>query len=149
MWQRKQTLFMALAIICGLICLCLPVARWIPAGMGADVEVYNLYYVVESGEVSYKVAGLFATQLLTLPLAAIAILKFKNRMLQARLCLVNMLLLVIWYVLFAATAQPSDGYLFKPDFAACLPMVEIVLYFLARKGIIADEKLVKAADRIR
>ena len=104
MWQRKQTLFMALAIICGLICLCLPVARWIPAGMGADVEVYNLYYMVESGEVSYKVAGLFATQLLTLPLAVIAILKFKNRMLQARLCLVNMLLLVIWYVLFAATA---------------------------------------------
>lgn len=150
MWQRKQTFFIAIAIICGIICLCLPVARWIPAGMGPDFEVYNLFYVRDGGEAGYKVAGLFATQLLTLPLGVVAILKFHNRMLQAKLCLINMFLLVIWYLLFAATAQPaSTGFLFKPHLAACLPMIEIIFYFLARKGILADEKLVKAADRIR
>lgn len=150
MWQRKQTLFMAIAIICGIVCLCLPVARWIPSGMGSNVEVYNLFFYREGGETGYKVAGLFISQLLTLPLAVIAIFKFHNRALQSRLCSICIFLLVAWYVLYAVTAQPAgEGYVFKPDFAACLPMIEILLYFLARKGIIADEKLVKAADRIR
>lgn len=141
---------MAIAIICGIICLCLPVARWIPAGMGPNVEVYNLFYFQEGGQTGYKVAGLFVCQLLTLPLAVLAIFKFHNRMLQARLCLICIFLLVCWYVIYAVTAQPAGSeFIFKPDFAACLPMIEILLYFLARKGIIADEKLVKAADRIR
>jgi hypothetical protein len=30
-----------------------------------------------------------------------------------------------------------------------LPMVNAILIFLARKGILDDEKLVRAADRIR
>jgi hypothetical protein len=30
-----------------------------------------------------------------------------------------------------------------------LPMVAVILIFLARKGILDDEKLVRAADRIR
>ena len=42
-----------------------------------------------------------------------------------------------------------EGTTFKPAFAACLPLVTIILYLLARAGIIADEKLVRAADRIR
>ena len=59
---------MAIAIICGIVCLCLPVARWIPSGMGSNVEVYNLFFYREGGETGYKVAGLFIRQLLTLPL---------------------------------------------------------------------------------
>ncbi|MDE5571704.1 MAG: DUF4293 domain-containing protein, partial [Prevotella sp.] len=32
---------------------------------------------------------------------------------------------------------------------ACLPLIAAILCFMARRGVIADEKLVRAADRIR
>jgi hypothetical protein len=35
------------------------------------------------------------------------------------------------------------------NIAAAFPAVMIILNFMARKGILADEKLVRAADRIR
>mgnify|MGYP000988221704 FL=1 len=34
-------------------------------------------------------------------------------------------------------------------FAACLPLIAIIMVVLARKGVADDEKLVRAADRIR
>ena len=38
---------------------------------------------------------------------------------------------------------------FKPGFALILPAVSLILYVMARKAILADEALVRAADRIR
>ena len=35
------------------------------------------------------------------------------------------------------------------QFASCLPLVALILVLMARKGVSDDEKLVRAADRIR
>ena len=75
-------------------------------------------------------------------LAVYTIFQYKRRMLQARLCLVGLFGFLVWYILLAV----FQGYATMVD---SLPMVGAILTFMARKGIIADEKLVRAADRIR
>ena len=42
MIQRKQTLFLLLAVIVCALCLFLPVGSVEPKGMGADSLIYNL-----------------------------------------------------------------------------------------------------------
>ncbi len=41
------------------------------------------------------------------------------------------------------------GFTFHIEFAACLPLIAFILLWLARHAILADEALVRAADRIR
>ncbi len=75
-------------------------------------------------------------------LSGYTIFIYKRRLIQARLCLLGIFLIFAWYILLAV----YQGYLMTID---ALPMVNAMLIFFARRGILADEKLVRAADRIR
>lgn len=151
MIQRKQTVFLLLALIATVVCMCLPVGRYVPDAMGKGSEMYNLLIVDKvTGEHFYAVWALFAILLISCPVALAAVFGYNNRRQQARFCLFNVLLYIGWYivyVVFAMTMGGSDK--FHPSFASCLPFVAIVLTVMARKGINDDEKLVRAADRIR
>jgi hypothetical protein len=94
---------------------------------------------------------LLAIQVLTASIGVWAIVGFRNRPRQAKLCVVNMLLLIVWYALaaFYALHVGYRDYSFHADLAICFPLIAIILYWMARRGVLADEKLVKAADRIR
>ena len=71
----------------------------------------------------------------------------------------NMVLVLIWAALCAffvytttATSNAPDAVAiegFRLSLTSSLPIVSLILYWLARRGIISDEKLVRAADRIR
>lgn len=149
MIQRKQTVFLLLALAAVVACLMMPVGFYEPLAMGGNLYV-TCFSTRGLAEPSFNY-GLFATLLLACPVTLWAVFAFKNRKFQARLCTVNMLLMVAWYAFYALKAfvdvVPETS--FKPLFASCLPFVALILYVLARKGIIADEKLVRAADRIR
>ena len=69
---------------------------------------------------------------------------FKNRKAQASLCLLPMVLLLAWYVLLALNAIPETMH-----WQYALPAVAILLIFMARKGIVHDEKVVRSYERIR
>ena len=75
-------------------------------------------------------------------LSAFTIFQYRRRIIQARLCLVGMFVVLAWYICIAAL----EG---EASIIESLPMVSVILIFLARKGILNDEKLVRAADRIR
>ena len=62
-----------------------------------------------------------------------------------------MALYVAWYLalIVVSKMQAPDALNFHLDFPAALPPVSAILCFMARKGVLADEKLVRAADRIR
>ena len=82
---------------------------------------------------------------LTLCLAVISIVDiflYKNRVLQAKVCLGMMLAGIVYYI-FMAVRQPVIGWY------SALPMLAVFLLFLARKRILKDEKLVRSLDRIR
>ena len=81
-------------------------------------------------------------QLLTAAVCLGTIFLYAKRVLQTKICLVALLLVFAWYIGLAVI----QGYVNTVD---CLPMIEAILIFLARRGIIHDEKLVRAADRIR
>ena len=91
---------------------------------------------------------LFIIQLLASALSLCTIFLYKNRPRQASLCLVGIFMNLAWYIVLAVMIQ--QGHLSEQlPWEACLPIIAAILCFMARKAIIADEKLVRAADRIR
>lgn len=142
---------MALAIAITIACLCLPLGYFEPKGMGLNAEMFNLWIKQPEGGVSMTSSVLLAIQVLTASIGVWAIVGFRNRPRQAKLCVVNMLLLIVWYALAAFYTQHVGyrDYSFHADLAICFPLIAIILYWMARRGVLADEKLVKAADRIR
>ena len=148
MIQRKQTIFLILALGVVVACMMLPVGRFEPEGMGTGAAMTNLFVVRQP--LSWTVS-MFVVLLLTCPLTLWAIFAYKNRKFQAKLCTVNIVLLLVWVLLFCISGFVIgiDKMTFHPAFAACLPAVAIILQLMARRGIIADEKLVRSADRIR
>lgn len=142
---------MALAIAITIACLCLPLGYFEPKGMGLNAEMFNLWIKHPEGGVSMTSSVLLAIQVLTASIGVWAIVGFRNRPRQAKLCVVNMLLLIVWYALaaFYTLHVGYRDYSFHADLAICFPLIAIILYWMARRGVLADEKLVKAADRIR
>ena len=58
MIQRKQSIFLLIAFIVSVVCLCQPLGTVEPAGMGASFKLNNLF--LDKGDsVDYSVCGLF------------------------------------------------------------------------------------------
>ena len=81
------------------------------------------------------------------------IFMFKKRMLQIRLTIFNTIVLVGYYLVLAYfVVNPDkafDDYSFMPSWTVCLPLVSIILNWLAIRAIGKDEMLVKAYERLR
>ena len=153
MLQRIQTVYLFVALVLTIICLCMPVATFHMAELGHYVVMTNLWEATSEGTRSLSVWPMFAVLLLTCPITIFAIFLYKKRMLQAKLCVVNILLILVWMALcvyFVYINQAKAEYChLEMAITAVLPAISLILYFLARRGIIKDEKLVRAADRIR
>lgn len=152
MIQRKQTLFLLIAVIAAVVCLCLPLGEFVSGHvMGGKSVMYNLWIARPDGSHDFSVWALFAILLVTCPISLFAIFSYKNRITQSRFCMFNILLLLGWYFVLAAMTLKTDGMggSFNVSMASALPAVSIILHFMARKAILADEALVRSADRIR
>jgi hypothetical protein len=151
MIQRKQTIFLLLAIVLTIVCLCLPLGHFEPKGMGTGLKMYNLWLVDGNGGHNFSVWALFAILLVSCPINILAVFSYHNRILQSRLCVFNILLIIGWYIVFAlfANIKGGDSFTFHLSITSCLPLIVLILYFMARRGIVKDEKMVRAADRIR
>lgn len=154
MIQRKQTIFLFLAFVATVVCLCLPLGSVELQGMGVEPVLYNLALVQpENNGVGYNFfyAPLAALLVLAAILEFTAIFLYKNRKRQARFCSFAIALVFVWLLLFAYYKYfdlTAVGQL-RQNITAGLPFISAVFDFLAFKGIRADERLVRAADRIR
>lgn|SRR5574344_422323 len=151
MIQRIQTLYLFLAIAVCAVCLCLPVGRLVTDGRLVG-EMYNLWIVTANGGHDFAPWALFVVLLASMPVSCFAIFAFHHRMLQSRLCIFNILILVGYYIIYAVFMFVFKGKYqadFSIGFCSVMPAIGIIFQFLARKSIIKDEKLVRAADRIR
>lgn len=149
MIQRKQTIYLLLAFVVIVVCLCMPIGTIEPEGMGKSAVWYNLGI---STEESFSVQpALFVILVLAGALGFGNIFRYNNRPQQARLCVVSVVLCVVWYGWYAYCFWAGNHDLGTPHigFATCLPLVAIIFFMMARKGIKADEALVRASDRIR
>ena len=152
MIQRKQSIFLLLAVILSVVCLCIPIGTFDVGGLSTVTE-YNLWLVDGQGQHQFSCWPLFAILLPSSALGLYTLFLYHNRRFQARMCTFNMFLVIGWYIVYAVFSNvlgsPASGTTFQIEFGGALPAFALVFYFLAYKGIMADEKLVRAADRIR
>lgn len=150
MIQRIQTVYLLCAVALSIVCLCLPIGTFAADG-GQGSTMYNLWLTDAAGGHSFTTAPLFVVQLVSITFGVYSVFLYGNRKVQARFCTFNALLLICWYAVYVAIVQilPSKDLTFHFPAPAVLPAVSMTLYLLARRRINADERLVRAADRIR
>lgn len=151
MIQRIQTVYLLIAVILMVVCSCLPVGTFFPLGMGGRAELYNLGIISPDSGWNFTVVGLFVLLVLTTVNCVLTIFAFNNRKLQIRNCTISIVLLLLWMVLYAVLGfvVGQENMEFRMDFPAAIPPVSIILIWLARRAVIADEKLIRSVDRIR
>ena len=154
MIQRIQTLY--LLIIVALLVVMLFRSPCLVCKRGG---MFNLYaFSLQSADGSFAQSTVYLGILFVLSalLPLLTIFLYRRRLLQIRLCVVEMVFLVgtvimeaIYYFLsrrvFSELALHNQG--FKP--AIVLPIVALFFTFLAARAIFRDEMLVRSADRIR
>lgn len=77
---------------------------------------------------------------------------FRKRALQMRVCTFCIILLIGWYAMLVVFAYiQGDGLVgaYRPHVWAAIPAVNAILLYLAFRGILHDEMLVKSLDRLR
>lgn len=154
MLQRVQTLYLLASVVLLGLLFFVPLASYL-----VQPQMERMFLGV-TGLLSegLKPERIFAPWALTVLAAVVTALPlvcvflFKKRMLQLRLCIVNVVLLlglqaVLTYVVIAVGKQLAA----KPDwgFVFIMPVVAIILHVLATRAIAKDEALVRSLDRLR
>lgn len=154
MIQRIQTLYLLVAAALMAVVLFAPLA-WF-AGEAGEFELHAFALETTVGEAVQSTVYMGIVLALACVLPFVTIFLFRRRLLQIRLCVVEMVLLLgalamegIYYFLswrvFSDMAFHTQG--LKP--AIALPLVCMLFAYLALRAIFRDEMLVRAADRIR
>lgn len=134
MIQRKQSIFLFLAGI-------------ISAGSAWLGDLWKNATGWVQAEDMILLLGLFLFSAL---LSVVSIFLFKNRLLQIRLGLLNILLniLLVGYLAYSLSKLPG-GFSSEKGIGLLAPFISIVLLIIANRFIRKDEKLVKSVDRFR
>jgi hypothetical protein len=160
MWQRIQTLFLAIAIISLIATIFFPVWVYVdPAGK--SYALYPLHYTItnpaadgqaEVRNTSYYPYSIMAT--LAIAAATIALIeigRYRNRVLQMKLGALNSLFMA---GTIGAAVYFSNGFVksFQGGnygLGLWLPGVAVICNLLANRFIRRDEKLVRNSERLR
>ena len=152
MIQRIQTLYLLLASAFMSLTLFMPIATFVVDGQTYELTAFSL----TCGEMSQSTIWLGIILAIATALPLITIFLFKKRTLQIRLCAVEVVLLIGSLVLVALyywlTSRLFEGLVIDHrqfGWAAPMPIVAIVLSYLASRAIFKDEVLVRSLDRIR
>lgn len=154
MIQRIQTLYLLLIAALMAVTLFAPLA-WFASDAG-EFRLYAFALRDAAGESLHSTLYMGILLALGCALPLVTLFLYKRRLLQIRLCVVEMVLLLggavmeaIYYFLsrrvFADMTFHTQG--FRP--AIALPLVCLLFAWLAARAILRDEMMVRAADRIR
>lgn len=148
MIQRIQSIWLLLA---GLTILCL---LFIPLVSNTEyvIMVSGLYQ--KTGANNQKTEAFLPLLITTVAVAIISfinIFNFKNRTVQKRIILVNIVLIIGLAFWCSIYAKKLPGGLENGTYGVgiFLPVIAIIFCLLAKRGIDNDEKLIKSADRLR
>lgn len=155
MWQRIQTVFLAIVVLSMVATIFFPI--WIYQADTANAHVlYALHYTVKENGVAntqyfpYSITAILAIAAATLAITSIG--KYKNRLLQRKLGAMNSLFMAgtvasaVYFAIQLIKVHPTPG---QYGIAMYLPVVAVIANFLANRFISRDEKLVRDSDRLR
>ena len=152
MIQRIQSVYLLLVTILLVVAICLPVGQYIGTD-GVTTHIFKPLGVTLANGTFQSTWGLFGILLLSAIIAFCTIFLFRNRMLQVRMTMFSSLLLIGYYIAFFVfmfmLKNDLDAMNFQLGWALCLPVICIILNYLAFRAIYRDELMVKAADRLR
>ncbi|MBQ2784185.1 MAG: DUF4293 domain-containing protein [Alistipes sp.] len=152
MIQRIQTLYLLVVTALMSLTLFMPIASFVVGGQTYELTAFALS--CEDALHTTLWMGIMLSLATLLPF--ITIFLFKKRTLQVRLCAVELVLLLGSLVLIGLyywlTSRIFEGLEIDHrqfGWAAPMPIVSMVLTYLASRAIFKDEVLVRSLDRIR
>lgn len=150
MLQRIQSVYLILAAAAMLISVTLPLVSFY---FNTEEVLFEAMGIYLNGELTDSTWGLFVIGLMSSIAALITIFLYKNRILQIRLSIFNIVLMIGFYLYFGFImykVYPVENLEFsKVGFGAIMPIVSIILTILAIRKIGADEALIRSLNRLR
>src|SRR5574344_599998 len=129
MIQRKQTIFLLLAVIASVVCLCMQIFTFDVGGLHPMRE-FNLWLADGDGQRSFDCWPVFAILLPSSALSCYTIFLYHNRRVQAKMCMFNIFLLIGWYIVYTVysnvLSDSATGSNFQIEFGGGLPAFSIV-----------------------
>ena len=172
MIQRIQTIYLAVAALLCLACLCLPIASFTDGQGEVMGTLFNLWVHIPSpigstittdasapvlaqeaaGTHVFTPCALFGLLVITTTGLLFDIFLFRQRLVQSRLALLCGILLIGWNIVYGIFLFILKGQL-EADFQltpwAAFPAIAAILSYLAFRAILKDEMLVRSLDRLR
>jgi hypothetical protein len=151
MIQRIQTVYWLVITALLVVTMLSPLGFFTEAGGAFDSVLKPLGISLADG--GYESTwGLFAILLLNAVVAFATIFLYKNRMLQVRMSVFSALLQIGFYVaagVFIYMLKDDLQASFRPGWVLALPLICIILNYLAFRATYADEVMVRASERLR
>ena len=151
MIQRIQSVYWLVITALLVVTMLSPLGFFTEAGGAFDSVLKPLGISLANG--GYESTwGLFAILLLNAVVAFATIFLYKNRMLQVRMSVFSALLQIGFYVaagVFIYMLKDDLQASFRPSWALALPLICIILNYLAFRATYADEIMVRASERLR
>ncbi len=152
MIQRIQSLYLLAIAALMAAAVFTPLAYFV-----AGVEEFELYaFALKNENSSHSTMYMGIIVALAAILPFVTIFLFKNRLLQIRLCAVELVLLLGSIIFMAIYYYLSNRMFSQMEFhaqgfriAIVFPLVALILDYLAIRAIFHDEMLVRSLDRIR
>ncbi|MCH4896394.1 DUF4293 family protein [Marinilabiliaceae bacterium JC040] len=153
MFQRIQTVYLILALILMSLLYFLPLASLVCGGV-ANVDFY--VYGIPKGMIPNVETPIVWTNItivsLIITLLLLTIVKYKKRMMQIRLCFLNIVLMLgsvflFWYNIGEQTEILKAVMTYSMPMI--FPFIAVILTYLAVRGIGKDEALIRSMDSIR
>ena len=152
MIQRIQSLYLLAVAAMMSAAIFTPLANFM-----AGAEEYQLFaFALKGAEQSYSTIYMGIIVALAAIVPLVNIFLYKKRLLQIRLCAVEIVLLLgslifmgIYYFLSNRMFSELDFHIQSLRIAVVFPVVSLILTYMASRAIFKDEMLVRSLDRIR
>lgn len=138
MIQRQQTLWLLLTTMAAIFSFMFPFV------VGDEIQQNSAVRTVVDAGSTFFLLILTGGSLI---LSTIIIFLFKNRKQQMWLCVLG--ILISGLLIFLYIMQMNKLIKPVPALTAVLPVIMLIGYFMAFRGIRKDEKLVKSLDKLR
>ena len=147
MIQRIQSVYLLVsALLLGLLFL-LPFAEIVKDGA---IYTFNFKGILLDGAVQQSGLAISVLTVVLMVLHGFAISSFKNRKRQKMIVSYTILMLLVLFVLFIYYTYLSfSGAQISLKISVVLPLLAIVIDYLAIRAIDKDEALIRSIDRIR
>ena len=157
MIQRIQTVFLIVVLLLGVLFSFFPILEFIGYENSYVMNAYKTVEITNATNVISKNMGVGVLQGLIVLVALCIIFLYKKRQLQLKLAKLNILLIalqiaaIVMYIdtVKSAIEPNANDVVVNFKIGAIIPVVTIILTYLAIHFIKKDDDLVRAADRLR